>query len=386
MDHPNANIVTSSFDRIQGTYAAPVYQPYNNFRIQNLGGNIVQGQLNKISITELMFPYTTPTIVAGQNDSFLITVGQILASGQYEPVFDVLNYTIPAGWYDGTELVAALNALVSNYQFGEPTPVPISDYLIFAWDDIANRISIESSTAFNSEGSPAGYWVQWSYNFTEGGGTTPAPSATVLRNPFNYPAAMWTLGFRNLFAQPPVTYDVDGEGLQPIEFNIASTGAPLTGVPSNAVTRFAYGQFFTGRYTDYIDVVSSSLCQAQYTRDTTTSQNTTRRDVIARIYVCNDISTIAGTQEGTRPFIIHRMFPVPKIMKWTADRSIDAIELSLFDMYGQPLPNTLNTNIPYDDEGTPERNADAGESDYAITFHVHEPSNLEQNENVGYKF
>ena len=76
------------------------------------------------------------------------------------------------------------------------------------------------------------------------------------------------------------------------------------------------------------------------------------------------------------------MFPVPKVMKWTADRSIDAIDLALYDMYGQPIPNISGQ---YDLFGTKYTTFLAGPRDYAITFHVHEPTDQIQNENVGYR-
>jgi len=386
MDHPNANLPTSSFDRIQGTYANPVYQPYNNFRIQNLGGNIIQGQLNKISVTEIMFPYNTPTVVAGQNDTFTLVIGFMNNDGSYTQSVDALGYRVPPGWYEGSELVTELNGLESFAQVGEANPVPISDYLLFGWDTIGNRITIEANTIWNAGTNyfTAIYFDGYFNNVIQ------VPS-TVLQNPFNYPNLFWTMGFRSLFAStPPVPVQFTTEGEVELPINFTPQGSPIATASSNAVTNIASGSYYTGAYTNYIDIVSHSLCQAQYLRDSTTSQNTTRRDVIARVYVCNNISTATGTQEGTRPFIIYRIFPVPKVMKWTADRSIDSIELALYDMYGQPLPNTLNNNlqviIDVPTAGTVARDMDGGEADYAITLHCHEPIDSVQNENVGYKY
>ena len=89
-------------------------------------------------------------------------------------------------------------------------------------------------------------------------------------------------------------------------------------------------------------------------------------------------------EEGSRPVILYRMFPVPKVMKWTADRSLDAIDLQLYDMYGQPLlPQQQNARlIP----GLNARSAYAGDADYAITFHVHEPGAETQEANIGYSY
>jgi len=382
MDRPNANMVTSSFDRIQGTYADPVYQPYNNFRIQNLGGNIIQGQMNKLSVTEVMMPYNLPTIILDKNNSFYIGIRDINLDGTVDALIDLLKFEIPERFYNGQELVDELNGL-DSIDIGFSPATPMNDYLIWTWDDTANSIQVVCGSAWSTVNG--GVVVEF---FPSGvtNGLVPVPPASVLRNPFNFPNFIWTAGFRNVFAtNPSVIIDTAIEGLQPLEFNIVSTGIPaplLAGLPANSYAA-AIGSFFTGRYTDYIDIVSSTLCQAQYIRDTTTSQNTTRRDVISRIYICNNMSLQSLNPEGSRPFVIHRMFPVPKVMKWTADRSIDAIDLQLFDMYGQPVPNGQTNSFILTGTG---KAAFAGEADYAITFHVHEPRADVQEENLGYAY
>jgi hypothetical protein len=73
-------------------------------------------------------------------------------------------------------------------------------------------------------------------------------------------------------------------------------------------------------------------------------------------------------------------------MKWTAERSIDAIDIQLFDQFGNPLPvvppfigNTYNPHFlegPQILQGQP--------SDFAITFLVDEHDETMEN-NVGYR-
>jgi hypothetical protein len=78
-------------------------------------------------------------------------------------------------------------------------------------------------------------------------------------------------------------------------------------------------------------------------------------------------------------------------MKWTADRSIDAINLSLYDMYGQPLP--IPTVRYYGAEAPPFPPTNTyvslggGARDYQITFLVDEHEDLhEVRNNVGYSY
>ena len=383
MDRPNAVMATSSFDRTTGTFQTPIYQPYNNFRIQNQGGNIVQGQMNKISVTEVMFPYCTPTIFVGKNDFIHLWYHDVSANGQIEEVTAIYSFQIPYNFYTGLELVNELNALNSTPTAEEPVPVPMSDYLIWDWDPVTGKIYAVCAILWGVTGGIA-LEVQLGGAGTLGSQTY---SADQLSNPFNFPNFWFTAGFRNFFAtNPTIEYpQYLGAGpptILPLEPGFISAGTPAAYVPSNYYFN-VFGSYYTGRYTDYVDITSSSLCQAQYLRDSTTSQNTNRRDIIARIYICNNIATLAANPEGCRPFIIHRLFPAPKVMKWTADRSIDAIDLALFDMFGQPLPSA-QSNILFDDNG--DKIANAGEADYAITFHVHEPRAEAQETNIGYAY
>jgi len=394
MDTPNANVLPSSFDRVSGTYAAPLYQPQNSFRIQNQGGNIIQGQMNKISVTELSMPYTTPTVVANSNDSFLLLVGDISSTGVWLAPTDLLQFKIPQGFYTGSELATAFNAAVSTYQLDSVVPLNLSTFITAAWDNVANQLSFVSAS--NWLDADSGTYAIFN-PFQINGAVPPVlfPDTAVLRNPFNYPNLLWTTGIRNNFAtNAPVSWPVGGTNEQ-VSLTVVSRNIPTEiALPSTAYAE-VLGSYYTGRYTDYIDVVSTSLCQAQYIRDTTTSQNTTRRDVIARVYVCNNISLTPASgvsgqaPDGCRPFNIYRIFPVPKVIKWTADRSIDAIDLSLFDMYGQPLPtlqgNTGQSAEPVLGVAFGKLSA-AGNSDYAITVHCHEPRADVQEANVGYKY
>jgi len=379
MDRPNAVIATSSFDRTSGTFVNPTYQPYNNFRIQNQGGNIVQGQLNKLSVTEVMFPYCTPTIVENSNDYIHIKVHDISGDGTMSAASNGYSFQVEALWYTGADLVTELNGLSTIITPTQPISKPMSDFLLFSWNSTTNEIYCESNTVWSS-GAQAGQTVE----IVLGGESPAVPSQTEQErnNPFNYPNFWWVAGFRNFFAtNPTILYPQSGTPL-PLNANFISQNTPPAYVPSNGYLT-VYGAFYTGRYTDYVDIVSNSLCQAQYLRDSTTSQNTTRRDIITRVYICNNIAVTVTNPEGTRPFIVHRLYPAPKVMKWTADRSIDAIDLALYDMWGQPLP-TAQSNLLGHPNG--DKIATSGEADYAITIHVHEPRDDVQSENIGYSY
>jgi hypothetical protein len=168
--------------------------------------------------------------------------------------------------------------------------------------------------------------------------------------------------------------------------------APGTSVPPLPVipTGYAYnainGSTYTGLYTQYIDICSPTLCQAQYVRDGNTNQQTIRRDLICRLYVANEVSLFQTDPTGTRPFVIHRQFKNAKVMKWTAERSIDAIDIQLYDQFGNQLPSSFPGYIqtvanPNNVSGS---NVWQGApADFAITFLVDEHDETREH-NVGY--
>jgi hypothetical protein len=401
MDTPNANVALSSFDRISGSNFAPITQPYNNFRLINSGGNIVQGQLNHISLTEVSLPYCTPTIITGINDTITLYPYQLNADGTVIAVAENPTIVIPQGFYTAAELVTALND-PSNIPQDDPLNPAPPGYLTrpdvtFTLDTVSNAIRVTNTNVYLAGVSAAPFY------YIDVGQYASIDAVTQgQRTAYSSPNLWFNLGMRNVLANYPTESGVGGGGGVPILYPaliptnvplslIASLSAPLQPW-SNGIFNQIVGAPYTGSYTDYVDIVSSTLCQAQYVRDTTTTQASRKRDIIARLPVCNNISLLNSIEQGSRPFTIFRQYPVPKVMKWTADRSLDAIDLQLFDMFGQPLPTTFTLTglrdlgpIPGIENSTLII-GNAGSADYTITFHVHEPKDSLQSQNIGYSY
>lgn len=360
---PNANVATSSFDRIGGSLFAPKNQRYNNFRIQTTGANIIQGQVNKLSITELMFPYDIPTIVAGQNNFLYVDQYSFPIGGGAPTNVTTIPINIPAGFYTGSEIVAIINTRLAD-------PAITNGVLSCTYNALNGCISFNNTTTWNPATVNIAYFISPAAQLT---------SVTV-QNAFNFPNALWTLGFRNVYAALPLTGSLPTPDPS---FLLTPAGYPQASYPTILGYTAITGASYSGAYTNYIDIVSPSLTQAQYVRDSTTSQNTAKKDVIARIYICDNVSLATSNQIGSRPFVIYRIFPCPKVMKWTVDRSLDAIQLELFDMFGQPL--VIPTNTTSATLGSGATQYSGGCRDYSLTLHVHEhDETLEPN--VGYKY
>lgn len=375
MQHPNATMATSSLDRISGTQANPLSQPYNNFRVQTAGGNIIQGQINKIRVAEIMFPYNIPTIVTDRNDTMSVSF-QTFTVGTGASADLPYSLTVPPGYYTGTELAAAVQTALNTLMTGAPGWP--AGTITATFDTTNQAIVLRNTTTY--DGTTAGavnYFFGWAPD-------TPATSSSINANPnsFNTQDLTYTMGFRNYFANNPVVIPapltVYPNCLAPLNYPGAGTFAGINYASySNAVV----GAQYTGRYTDWVDLCSPALCQAQFVRDGNTNQGSVHRDLICRLYVATEISTFLTDPVGSRPFVIHRQFKNAKVMKWTADRSIDAIDIQLYDMFGQtlPIPQFFVAGVPA------AQTASSGAADFGITFLVDEPGAEQQNENVGYR-
>jgi hypothetical protein len=368
---PNANAVTSSFDRISGTILFPKYQPITNFRIQTVGANIIQGQVNKLSLTELMMSYDIPTVISGKNAELSVFVRQFPV-GAVPTVITIIPVILPTGFYTAAEMVAAITAGIGG-----------GTNLSCTLNTTNNCISFNNVSTWN----PAA--TNYVYEIVPAGGGNGSPGSGLTdTNVFNKPDLLFSAGFRNLYAENSLKENNISDSLyHPI--SLVPIGMPAATIAlycPNGGYQAMTGSSYSGAYTQYIDIVSPSLTQAQYVRDSTTSQATAKKDVIARVYVSDNTSLAVSNNIGARPFVIHRMFPCPKVMKWTVDRSLDAIQLELYDQFGQPLPipNSLSTGFG----STPAsilNEISSGIRDYAITLHVHEHDETTE-PNVGYRY
>jgi hypothetical protein len=421
-------MATSSFDRMDGganqtnrsdgaptTVTGPVLtQPYSKFRVQTLGGNIVQGQINKIRVAEILLPYGIPTVIddtvngigpigdgvaySGANQvpsnnvlylqSWVMTNGAGVGAAQTPATVVDNSYKVisrPSGFYTGTEIAAVLQTACDTAM---ATLGIAAGIFKVAYSSTSNSIVFQNTTLWSTAAGAVSYFFSMTWK------TTPLSGASL-----NQPNLLWTLGLRDIYARfPPVTPDIRfspaGEARSPV---LCPNQYPTGGVPpaTGAIyPGFIYGyavntivgSTYTGLYTQYLDICSPSLCQAQYVRDGNTNQNVIRRDLIARIYIASEVSLPSIEAVGTRPFTIHRQFKNAKIMKWTAERAIDSIDLTLYDQFGNQvpiIPPTLGSALQLTPKVTNNLILQGQPADFAITFLVDEHDETLEH-NVGY--
>jgi hypothetical protein len=287
----NVHIVLNSRDATGGNgYNALLFNAQNQ--------NIVQGDIRQITVSEVNFPYDIPNVQAGFNTFQLFT-------DQIGPNGTVLDIVVPPGFYDGTELAAAITAVIA----AEAAPIPTINIPVLAYDATSNI-----------------------FTFSLPSGATPTVEWAV-SSPYTYPTALTNVN-PNRIGKDMLSilgYLPTQRGGNPF---ISLTASGGNGGP------FPAAQSAPLLFTQYIDICSPELCKFQYMRDGSTTNLARRSDVICRLYVTNNLGLFQTDPEGVRPFIINRQLYNPRVMKWTADNSVGTIDINLYDDIGQPLTTT----------------------------------------------
>jgi hypothetical protein len=156
-------------------------------------------------------------------------------------------------------------------------------------------------------------WDDTNNNFTIQGNTTPGSKFRILpKNNQNLP--------------PPLT-------------DTLATMMGFQNVPAGYANN-ASGSFALMNYTQYVDVVSPFITKNQYVIDRSTNFKT-GNSLIARLYIAPDmlypINDTGSNIIGTRPFVYHKEFMVPKEINWDMDESLPSINIQLRDDKGDIL-------------------------------------------------
>jgi hypothetical protein len=309
----NGQLVISSADRLGGTWAAPKTQPFNSFTVQK-GFPIQQGQIMNVKLTEVLFPYAIPNVNEYNNKFFIqvrATAGRVII--------------VPTGFYTGTSLATTINALVALV-FPGHSPVLV----------------------FNPDGT-----------YTWSGATSSSVDDFALLPVFSTPVDVANpgVGVLNAYLTTPLS----------TQCMLSVLGFSPTYQDFTTMGNVKFSQVAPLIYTSYIDICSDVLTQYQDLPDASTA-TPNNQHIICRLYIANEVSTVLQDASGNpiypgmSPFVIHRQFKNPKVMKWNSQNSIDRIDIQLFDDAGRPLyQGTRGNSLGNNNVCTWD--------DFAITFH-----------------
>jgi hypothetical protein len=324
---PNAILAINSLDRYNknqnatgqfSSFAASLEnqydntgQPCNNFQVGGFGA-LIYGYIKKIQVSQIQLEYNVPTVIPGQNDTFLIYAREI-ATGN----LTTSSITIPFGYYTPEELAVLMQLEINLSTVGTTV----------------SSVNVR----YRSSDNDFVFEVSDSQNYQIYFPDIVAMKAYIVAN-----------------ALPPNDYILFLKAYRLIGININNSFP--------AITQFT-GASPNFLYTPYVDIFSTALTKYQRVKDNTTSASSDTT-LVARILLSgvgipqNTSGEIAvnfypsGQPEpltnysyplGSRPFVVTQDCNTPKVVRWSKDETVYALDFQLRDQYGDLLYTQLGT-------------------------------------------
>lgn len=319
---PNAILAINSLDRYNATQGAggtpasfsqalenqynKTGQPCNNFQVGGFGA-LIYGYIKKIQISQIQLQYNVPTVIPGRNDVFMLALEELAFPNQIIYV----AITIPFGFYTPQELAAILqiqvnlSTLVVNF-----TP-----------------ITITYRSDFNDYKFEVVDYQNYAIFF-------PDIAEIQLRGPGLLPPGYTYLNVLKCYR----LLGVDISNSQPATIQASAVSCEFL-------------------YTPYIDICSVALTKYQRVKDNSTNA-TAESSLVSRIYLsgtgtpqnaAGELSEfefpngqpIPITQNayplGSRPFLVVQDCNTPKVVRWSKDETVYALDFQVRDQYGDLL-------------------------------------------------
>lgn len=308
---PQPPITSQTLAKLAGPIVQASSESGTNCLIQN-ARPLSYGYYGRIALTQFNMKWRLPTIVSLYNNTFVIgTATNPAGAGLL-----LRTIVIPQGyWQGGTSATTAGNGFLA---YTITQQMQVFPELALATCSPPTRPELGFTFATNDAA------VYMAITFPAGP-TGTAAAILALRTGR-------TLGFnRPLYGYPE-----------------ASTGAPL-GAPTYYNTAVSGGppNFL---YTDYVDIVSTSLTNYKDAKDTNTSLNAPGA-VLGRIWLTEGTSN-AGNNEtvgaaaapadatriGQQPLSVMKTWTWPNWCQWSPNQTINTIDIKLLDMWGDLIP------------------------------------------------
>jgi len=288
-----------------------------NFSVGSTSTPLLNGYFSRIGISSLNLIWNLPTIVTGYNDYFYMV--RYTAPTTYLTV----KVVIPQGWYSTTTLATAM-ATAINAAFTAGTAVTVTV------TTPGPGLQVPPSTSFNLTYAGNSFFFMPTVS-----NNTLFPYTGYVGGPVTITAK--DLQVHNLFCRMI--------GVRRDAFGYTSaTVAPGNAAGALALTPPAVGASLITNCadllaTDYIDIVSHTLCKYKKVRDTN-STDTRPTDVLARVYLGTPavLGSATASNNGQTPFTLIKDFPIINWCAWSPGEAINSIDISILDQWGNIIP------------------------------------------------
>jgi len=282
---PAAN--TSGADQNTAKLFGPIFsstpEPSTNNCVIQTKCNLLYGYFSRVALTQFNLNYYVPTVVTGYNDKFSLVIS---GAGTF-------YYTIPQGYYNTTTLATALQVLI-RATAGNPVPSA-------GVSPPTTNTSVASNPILSGFTFTTGSAVTFTFN--------PGVTGQSVADANNYGRVWRMLGVPD---QTP--------------FTTAKLGVPNL------------------KPTDYVDIVSQALTNYKDTKDANSSVQSPG-SVLGRIWLnesfVNNQTASGGYPDpnliGVAPLSMTKNWISPNWSQWSPNTSINTVDITLLDMFGNPL-------------------------------------------------
>ena len=346
-----------------------------DFQITTLGQNLLNGFFTRLAVNEVQFRWTLPTITARNNRMYIYVAPNsntnVLSISSTAPAV-TFNMSATTGYLAGQTIVASgftthpsgeeingvytitsvtgstlvcnnPNGLAPSGSIGYTGNVYARGLITIpdGWYDINNQDITSTSRAGN-----LAYQLQTAVR-----GIT---SLSALFNVFlctynlNYQGTNNTGAVVNAVGQPYNTFfatNLASAGASPFFFGrfIEPTRPNAVGLfemmawnNSQTLTAFQYSSPNVSLLsTPFVDIVCDQLTINQSLNDSDTGDIS--RTMLCRLYLTPDAFTGNMANLGSNPILIHRCFPFPKQIRWSANQPIGNLRFQIYDSQGYIL-------------------------------------------------
>lgn len=297
---PNTLLAPFNTDPLVAKLAGPIYLPtsLNGVDVNiNNGRPLINGYFGRVALTQFMLKRNIPTVRTGVNDVLTI----VIASSAAGPVTATANIVLDEGYYTVAELATELQNKI------QAVAGPFATAFVLAPFTVGND---RNSGFLFGTGNPSNFMA-----ISLPSGLTRQQTLQRLRCFKLLGIDRELLGFPNVNLSPALatpTYYLEGDGAAP---NLLGT--------------------------DYIDIVSTALTNYKDAKDANSSLGSPGA-ILARVWMVE--STINNSNDpadlmnmGSRPFTIIKSWANPNWCQWSPNQTVDSLDITLVDMYGNGL-------------------------------------------------
>jgi len=368
--------------------SVPLSSPFD-FALTTSNQNLMTGFFTRLAVNEVQFRWTIPTLTARNNKIYINvapytnTAVTNVAHATSTTTFTLASTTgylagqtiVASGFtsvggvpINGVYTIASVTGttLVCNDPNGLPdfvTTAYTGNVVVRAlitlptgWYDIYNQDGTTLASDTASKGGNLAYQLQFAVRSNTSisalmlgaGGTADLGVGFIVRYNLNYQGVENNGTVTNITGQPYNCFfasNLDSTGAstfyfsrytEPTRPNAVSLYEQMAWNNTQSLRAYQYGSPNASMLsTPFVDIVCDGLTYNQSLKDSDSGDIS--RTMLCRLWLTPDAFTGNMANLGSAPILVHRAFPFPKQIKWSANQPIGNLRFQVYDSQGYLL-------------------------------------------------